>query len=176
MPLHAPKHETFDVAGRTNVDPKGTTRPVDTYRTTSWGLYLARPADHPSFSYLESWLLPDLGLRATVFHFTPGHERDQDFYVDVGDYERPLGPGAPWHGEDHYVDLVVRTGRGTEVLDVDELLEAHVAGLLDAATTERALLRTTTAVDGIARHGHDLTAWLTSLGMPVTWLAAPPPG
>lgn len=166
MGMHRPKVELFDVAGRTNTDPKGVVRPVDTYSEHPWGLYLARPADHASFHYLESWLLPTLGLRATVFHFTRGHERDQDHYVDVGEYTRE---GTLWRSVDHYLDLVVRTGTGTELLDADELLAAAGQGLLDAATAERAMRRMTVAVDGIATHGHDLGAWLASLGMPVTW-------
>ena len=67
----------------------------------------ARRPGRAQFHYLESWLLPSLGLRATVFHFNPGHERDQDYYLDVGRYTP--GPTV-WHSEDHYLDLVVRTG------------------------------------------------------------------
>ena len=166
MGMHQPKVELFDVAGRTNTDPKGVVRPVDIYSEQPWGLYLARPADHASFHYLESWLLPALGLRATVFHFTQGHEREQDHYVDVGEYTRE---GTLWRSVDHYLDLVVRTGTGTELLDADELLAAAGQGLLDAPTAERAVRRMTVAVDGIAAYGHDLGAWLASLGMPVTW-------
>ncbi|MEO9222009.1 MAG: DUF402 domain-containing protein [Mycobacteriaceae bacterium] len=164
--MHPPKFETFDVAAHTNTDPKGFLRPVDAYEVCPWGLYLARPADHAQFDYLQSWLLPSLGLRATIFHFTPGHERDQDRYVDIGEYVRD---GDLWQGTDHYLDLVVRTGRDTQMLDTDELLAAGRAGLLDAATSELAISRAVTAVDGIAVHGHDLDAWLGSLGMPVTW-------
>lgn len=166
MPTHPPKVETFDVAARTNTDPKGFVRAVDVYTVRSWGLYLARPADHHQFHYLESWLLPALGLRATIFHFTPGHDRDQDRYVDIGEYTRD---GGLWRGVDHYLDLVVRTGRDTRLLDTDELLAACTAGLLDTTTSEQAVHRAVAAVDGIANHGHDLDAWLHSLGMPVTW-------
>ncbi len=166
MALHPPKVELFDVPARTNTDPKGVERRVDVYCEQPWGLYLARPADHPSFHYLESWMLPVLGLRATVFHFTPGHERDQDHYVDIGEYTRG---GTVWRSVDHYLDLVVRTGTDTELLDVDELLEATAAGLLAPDTAQRAVHRMTVAVDGLAAHGHDLDRWLTSLGMPVTW-------
>ncbi len=85
--IHPPKHETFDLAARTNTDPKGVVRAVDVYTVEPWGLYLARPTPgRAQFHYLESWLLPALHLRATVFHFNPGHERDQDFYLDVGEY------------------------------------------------------------------------------------------
>jgi len=152
---------------RTNTDPKGIVRAVDVYTVEPWGLYMARPTPgRAQFHYMESWLLPSLGLRATVFHFNPGHELDQDYYLDVGQYT----PGrTAWHSVDHYLDLVVRTGRDTELLDVDELIEAHSTGLLDTATVEQAILTATTAIDGIAAHGHDLGRWLASIGMPIDW-------
>ena len=128
MTIHAPKHETFDLAARTNTDPKGIVRAVDVYTVEPWGLYMARPTPgRAQFHYMESWLLPSLRLRATVFHFNPGHELDQDYYLDVGRYT----PGATrWRAEDHYLDLIVRTGAGVELSDVDELLTAVRHGLL----------------------------------------------
>lgn len=143
------------------------------------GLYLARPTPgRAQFRYLESWLLPELGLRATIFHFNPGHERDQDFYLDVGDYTR--GP-AQWRSRDHYLDLVLRTGRDVELTDVDELMVAVREGLLTQDDAERAVMRAVAAVDGLAGNGYDLQRWLTGLGMPVSWpvndgLAGPPAG
>src|SRR5258708_30129436 len=86
-PIHPPKHETFDLVARTNTDPKGIVRAVDVYTVKPWGLYMARPTPgRQQFHYLESWLLPSLGLRATVFRFNPGHEQNHDYYLDVGCY------------------------------------------------------------------------------------------
>src|SRR5690606_10153043 len=63
--IHPPKHETFDLSARTNTDPKGIVRAVDEYRLMPWGLYMARPTPgRAQFHYLETWLLPSLGLRA----------------------------------------------------------------------------------------------------------------
>lgn len=169
--IHPPKVEVFDVAGSTNTDPKGVVRPVDRYDETDWGLYVARPSDHPSFDYLESWIIPRLGIRASVFHYLPEHTRDQDYYVDIGEYHRT---GSVWHSVDHYLDIVVRTGRDVELLDVDELLAAHTVGMLDAGTAESAIRRASDAVDGIAGAGHDLDAWLASSGMPTRWLTPTP--
>ncbi|MUM17785.1 DUF402 domain-containing protein [Mycobacterium sp. CBMA271] len=165
--MHPPKREIFDLDAMTNTDPKGIVRSVDHYRVEPWGLYLARPTPgRAQFHYLESWLLPALGLRANIFHYNPGYERDQDFYLDVGDFV--AGP-SQWTAVDHYLDLVVRCGRETELVDVDELLDAHKAGLLSTATAELALRRATGAIDALAGHGHDLNAWLTAAGMPLTW-------
>ena len=50
---------------------------------------------HAQFHYLESWLLPSLGLRATMFHFNPGYELDQDYYLDVGRYTQGPNAGIP---------------------------------------------------------------------------------
>jgi len=165
--IHPPKRETFDLIACTNTDPKGIVRAVDEYRLHPWGLYMARPTPgRAQFHYLESWLLPDLGLRANVFHFNPGHERDQDFYLDVGQIS--VGPDR-WETEDHYIDLVVRTNRDTELVDVDELLEAHRDGLVTTETAQAALLCAVGALQGLSGHGHDLNAWLTSIGVQLTW-------
>ena len=166
VPSHRPKIEHFNITERTNTDPKGFVRPVEHYRREPWGLYMARTADHPAFHYLESWLIPDLGIRASIFHFHPYHERDQDRYIDIGDFT--AGPDV-WKSEDHYLDLVVRTGRETELLDVDELISATAHGLISPATADRAVQTAMRAVDGIAAHGHDTDAWLASRGMPVSW-------
>lgn len=166
--MHPPKQETFDLVAYTNTDPKGVVRAVDVYTVQPWGLYLARPTPgRAQFRYLESWLLPALGLRATVFHFNPGHERDQDFYLDIGDYT--AGPRC-WHSQDHYLDLVVRTGSGVELADTDELLTAVRAGLISEEAAEQAVLRAVAAVDGLARHGYDLHEWLSGdYGMQLSW-------
>lgn len=145
-------------------------RAVDEYVVQPWGLYMARPTPgRTQFHYLESWLLPALGLRATVFHFNPGHERDHDYYLDVGEYM----PGTDaWHSEDHYLDIEVRTGAGAALADVDELLEALRHGLLSPEVAERAVRRTVDAVDGLARNGYDLSRWLAGKGMRLTWRGA----
>jgi hypothetical protein len=166
-PIHPPKHETFDLRARTNTDPKGIVRAVDDYVVRPWGLYLARPTPgRAQFSYLESWVLPSLGLRATVFHFNPGHERDHDYYLDVGEYTP--GPYL-WSSEDHYLDIEVRTNTGAHLADVDELLDAVRHGLLRPEVGELAIRRAVAAVDGLARNGYDLNAWLAGIGMPLTW-------
>lgn len=142
-------------------------RAVDEYVVHDWGLYLARRTPgRAQFHYLESWLLPSLGLRATVFHFNPGHERDYDYYLDVGEYTP--GP-ALWRSEDHYLDIEVRTGRATLLADVDELLGAVRHGLLPAEVAEQALRRAVTAIEGLARHDYDLARWLAASGMALTW-------
>ncbi|MGA9869557.1 MAG: DUF402 domain-containing protein [Rhodococcus sp. (in: high G+C Gram-positive bacteria)] len=164
--MHPPKREYFDIAGLTNTDPKGFLRPVDEYRLEPWGLYMARPSDHPQFDYLQSWLIPSLGVRASIFHYLPGHVRDQNYYLDIGEFA--AGPTV-WTSIDHYLDIVVRTGRGFDFLDADELLQARVENQLDAVTAELAMNRSVFAVAGLASHDYDLDAWLASLDMPTRW-------
>ncbi len=142
-------------------------RAVDIYTLHPWGLYMARPTPgRAQFHYLESWLLPGAGLRASIFHWNSGHERDQDFYLDVCDIEVN---GQVWQTVDHYLDLVVHTGVRTDLIDVDELLEALHAGLVSPETAERAIHIAVRAVDGLAAHSHDLQAWLAGNGMDVSW-------
>ncbi len=142
-------------------------RAVDEYTVHPWGLYLARPTPgRTQFHYLQSWLLPSVGLRATIFHFNPGHERDQDYYLDVGEYT----PGSQvWKAEDHYLDIVVHTGTGAELADVDELLDAARLGLVTPEVAERAVRRAVDTIDGLARNDYDLTRWLAGHGMELTW-------
>ena len=141
---------------------------MDVYTREPWGLYMARPTPgRAQFHYLESWLLPTLGLRANIFHWNPGHERDQDFYLDVGDVT--VDDQGVWRTEDHYVDLVVHTGQRAELVDVDELLEALQMGLLSPETAEQAIHCAVAAIDGLAAHDHDLQAWLGSNGMALSW-------
>ena len=134
--LHPVKRETFNTAEYTNIDPKGFRREVDTYTETDFGLYMARGADHPRFGYLESWLLPDLNLRANIFHFRPGVDVHQDFYIDVAEIQRD---GAVWTTRDLYVDLVATRSEPISVLDIDELSAAASAGLISAEDTEKAI-------------------------------------
>ncbi|GAB3134445.1 hypothetical protein GCM10027289_26300 [Tsukamurella serpentis] len=164
--VHPPKREVFDPAAMTNTDPKGFVRAVDEFRVEPYGLYLFRRSDHPRFDALESWLLPDFDLRANIFHFTRGNERDQRVYLDVGRYTRE---GRSWHGVDWYLDLVEHPGRPIELIDVDELLAASTADLIEPGDAERALLAATRAVAGTAAHGHSVDAWLASEGAPISW-------
>lgn len=164
--LHPVKRETFDTTAKLNVDPKGFLREVDVYTQTSFGLYMARGADHPKFGYLESWLLPELSLRANIFHFRAGAEQHQDYYFDIAQIEVD---GPVWHYRDLYVDLLSVTGEPVDVQDIDELAAATSAGLITAAEAESAIETTLTAVEGITRHRDDAMAWLRSLGVELTW-------
>ncbi|CAM3995398.1 DUF402 domain-containing protein [Tsukamurella strandjordii] len=164
--VHPPKRETFDPAAMTNTDPKGIVRAVDEYREEPFGLYLHRQSDHPKFHAIESWLLPDLDLRASIFHFTPGHERDQRVYLDVAGVRRD---GGLWHTEDWYLDILEHPGAPAELIDVDELVAAATAELISPQVAERALLAATRAVAGIAAHGYSADAWLAAEGAPISW-------
>jgi uncharacterized protein len=172
--MHAPKVETFDVRARTNTDPKGFVRPVDEYRIEPFGLYLARPMqDHPRVAWIESWLLPELGIRVTDWGWKPGHERDQDFYLDVVDISRDGPDELVWRTVDHYLDIVVRTGRDSTVLDLDEFIAAVALGLLEPAAAERALTTSYRVLTGLGAHRHDLGAWLAELGIELSWRKQP---
>ncbi|MCQ9351950.1 DUF402 domain-containing protein [Corynebacterium sp. 153RC1] len=163
--MHPVKQETFDVKALTNTDPKGFLREVDSFKETEFGLYMARGANHPNFGYLESWLLPELGLRVNVFHYREGIDRE-DLYIDVADIREVDGK---WTTRDLYVDLVWRAGGAVAVQDIDELAAATSAGLISAEEAERAIETTLNAVEGIIRHGDDPMAWLRSVGVDLQW-------
>ncbi|GAB41459.1 DUF402 domain-containing protein [Gordonia sputi] len=168
--LHPPKREIFDVLAMTNTDNKGFVRPVDRYEEASFGLYMSRTADHPRFSHLESWLLPALGLRANIFHFVEGHRTGQRLYLDIGRFQGPDTDGR-WHAEDWYLDLVDVPGRPLELIDVDELFEAHAAGLLSTDECQEAVYIARRALVGAAEQNHDIQKWLdVASGGHVSWL------
>lgn len=165
--IHPPKVELFDVRARTNTDPKGFVRAVDEYRVETFGLYMARAVvDHPRIAYLQSWLLPDLGLRVNDIRHHPHDPRPWDTYVDIA---TTTIDGDVWRTVDHYLDIGLHTGTGLDVLDTDELTTALLAGLIDPDTARTALDNTFTAVAGIAAHHHNLTTWLSTLDIPLTW-------
>ena len=165
--IHPPKIEIFDLAAGTNTDPKGIVRDVEEYRLEPFGLYLARPAPgRAQFHYLESWLLPGLGLRLTDFWFSDEHERDQDFYLDVVTVEQGA---TTWRTTDWYLDLIVREGRGLDVLDTDELIAACAANLIGPDDARRALEITYDTVDGLAAHGYKVRAWLSTMDIELSW-------
>ncbi len=165
--IHPPKIEIFDLQAMTNTDPKGIVRAVREYRVEPFGLYLARDViDHRYIRSLESWLLPEMGLRITDWFYSPGHEWEDHFYIDVVSIDVDA---HCWRTEDHYLDLIVRPGRGVDVVDTDELLDAVLAGLLDPATAQAALATTYRAVDGLARHEYHVERWLSAVGMRPTW-------
>jgi predicted RNA-binding protein associated with RNAse of E/G family len=169
--VHPPKVSYFDVPARVNVDNKGITRVVDEFRETPFGLYMSREmVGRASAHWVESWLLPELGLCVTDWWWNPGHARDQDFYLDVCEIVRD---GDRWRLTDHYLDIVVRHRQGTEVVDVDEFVDAVALGLLEPGAAQAAMHRAYRAVDGLAVHGHDLDAWLDGMGIALTWKQRP---
>ncbi|MCJ7859289.1 DUF402 domain-containing protein [Corynebacterium kalidii] len=166
--LHHPKTETFDIAGKVNTDPKGFRRQVERWALRDGMLYMARPADHPRFGYLESWLIPDLDLRVNRFHFRDGHGGrfpGQDLYVDIARTEPADGL---WRTTDLYVDLVTYAGGRWEVLDLEELGEALTAGYIDAPTAARALGASQQLIDGMLGAG-GVEPWLASRGFRLSW-------
>lgn len=74
-----------------------------------------------------------------------------------------------WRSVDHYLDLVLRTGREVRIADTDELMAAVRDGLLAPEDADRAVRRAVTAVDGLARNGYDLHRWLSGYGMELEW-------
>lgn len=164
--LHPVKVETFDTHAMINVDPKGFHRQVERFDVVEHGLYMARGADHPRFGYLESWLLPELHLRANIFHFRPGANSERmQFYFDIATIEHR---GSTWTTRDLYVDIVTRPQQPAEVWDLDELAAATAAGLLSARDSEIAMTATLNAVRGMDRYG-DPMAWLCAEGYELRW-------
>ncbi|WP_084511054.1 DUF402 domain-containing protein [Nocardia lijiangensis] len=165
-PPHRPRVEYFNIAELTVTDAKGFVRPVERFQVEPWGLYMARMVD--GSRYLQSWLLPDLSVRATVIHTRAGQHRSRDYVLDIGEYTK-IAPRR-WKAVDQYLDVVVRHRRSTQLRGVGELLAAHAAGLVDTAQAHRAVERATAALDGLAAHDHDVELWLAARDITLTWM------
>ncbi|WP_245722084.1 DUF402 domain-containing protein [Nocardia crassostreae] len=165
---HRPRLKYFNLPELSWTDHRGFLHSVEHMHAEPWGLYVERKVDNPRFHYIESWLLPELTLRVTVYHLRPGHDRKQTYYLDIGDY----GPveGKKWRAEGHYLHVVARPGQVPELLGIDELLAAHAAGYFDTAHTHRAIERAAAVVDGLAGCGHDVDRWLATQGFTLSWL------
>ncbi|WP_433193269.1 DUF402 domain-containing protein [Nocardia sp. CA-107356] len=163
-----PQVEHFNIAELTMTDPKGYVRPIDRVHVEPWGLYVARTVNGPRIQYLETWLLPELWLRVTIAHYQPGHHRDLDYCLHIGEYTR-IEPKR-WKSMDQYLEIAVRHGRKAELHGVDELLSAHAAGLIDTAHAHHALEQATKAMAGVAAHGHEVESWLATQEITLTWM------
>lgn len=164
--IHAPKVESFDIPAMTNTDPKGYVRTVDSYRREPFGLYMARPTPgRRQFHYLESWILPELGIRVSDFHTNEGY-RAQDFYIDVVSV---AATGDRWVVTDLYLDLALYQHDRVDAHDVDELLDAVLADHLGRDIAERALHTGFSATAGLAASGYDLATWLATFQITLSW-------
>lgn len=164
--LHPIKQETFDIEGKINIDPKGFERPVDRFSIVQGALYMARPADHPRFHYMESWLIPPLDLRVTWFHFRDDVAPTQELYVDIAVIDN--SDDTKWTTRDLYVDVTTQRGGRIQVHDLDELGAALEAGYIGVEETNRAMKASQRILDGINLHG-SLQGWLAQEGYQLAW-------
>ena len=126
-----------------------------------------------SAHWIRSWLLPTLGLAVTDFSWNPGHERDQDFYLDVCEIERD---GDRWRPTDLYLDIVLRPAAEPRSSTSTSSSPRSPPGCWTRAEPSTRCTAAHAAVDGLAAHGHDLDAWLAGHGITLTWPAGPPEG
>lgn len=184
---HPPKVETFNLREMVNVDPKGFRREVDEYRLVGQDcLYMRRGMDHPKFGYLESFLLPLLGLRVSIYHFRPGVKAEHTRYVDIVAIDH--SDMDCWHATDLYLDILqapaedgnsassdsiapLPADAATTILveDVDELVAAHAQGLISDELTQFAIEAALSARASIAANGDCIDTWLQNLNLGAAW-------
>lgn len=170
--VHPPKIETFHLESNLNIDPKGFHRQVDSFVHLSDNcLYMRRGMDHPKFGYLESYLLPDEGLRLSIYHFRPDIAQEHVRYLDIVNIDKPE-PGV-WRTRDLYLDILARgnylNNHEIVVDDSDELAEALATGTITTKDGTWALEKAFAALTGISAHGGNIEEWLATLGYTITW-------
>ena len=164
-PIHPPKRETFDLVARHQHRPEGHRARGRRVHPEAVGA-LHGPAHTRSRAVPLPGVLAAAcrwGCASTSSTSTPATNATR---TTTSTSARSLPATGRWRTEDHYLDLVVRTGVGTELLDVDELLDAHRHGLLVVGDRRNgpssARSTRSTAWPGTAT---TLTAWLAGHGM-----------
>ncbi len=156
--MHPPKVSRYDLSVKTHTVDRDS-YPVDRYERGDGWLYLARPfVDHPHIAAMEAYLLPALGLQVNRWEHHPGSSYAwYDFYVDVMSFEvgQPL-----WTSRDLYLDVVVTEGKGAQILDTDEFLQARAEGLLTAEEADAGLTAAHNLLNGLGKYRYSLRAWL----------------
>ncbi len=165
-PVKVERHDTQAGLHQTNTGA----RPVDLYREYPHGLYVSRRfVAHPRVAYWQAHLLPDLlpgGLGIQLCHYDFHGERAHDFYIDIASISRQ---DHVWTVRDHYLDLLVWNGLCAEIADTDELGAALTAGHIAAHEFAAAVAGAHAVLNGLARHGYDVQAWLESRGLSLDW-------
>lgn len=165
-PVKVERHDTQAGIHHTNTGA----RAVDLYREHAHELYVSRRfVAHPRISYWQAHLLPDslpggLGIQLCQYDFHG--ERAHDFYIDVVSISRQ---DHVWTVRDHYLDLLVWNGLCAEIADTDELSAALEAGDILPPEFAAAVSGAHTVVNGLARHGYDVQAWLGSQELSLEW-------
>lgn len=138
---------------------------MQAYRETPYGLFVTRPfVNHPRTRHWRAHLIPQLNLVVCRYDFHG--VREHDFYLDVATITRQ---GNVWTVRDLYLDIVVHDGLGAEIVDTDELLAAHHAGLIGDAELYCSLEVAHHTLSGLAQARYDLSAWAATNGLTLDW-------
>lgn len=116
----------------------------------------------------ESHVLPTLGVEISRFGYRKAYrpENPFDYYVDIISVPEQ---GDCWTVRDLYLDVLVYDGERVKILDTDEYLAAVQEGHLTADEAAHALTALHAFVNGLARHGYNLSAYLQAEGVTLSW-------
>ncbi len=130
--------------------------------------YVAEYDNHPESLTMRGQVLPDLGLQVVRFEYRKPERphANFDYYVDV---VRVSEQGERWVVRDLYLDVLVFEGERAEIIDTDEYLEATEEGHLDAEEAAYALTTAHILLNGLAKHGYSLAAYLQAEGVTLAW-------
>ena len=164
-PAKSPKVERHDLARREHHTNTGI-RAVERYQVHAAGLAVVRPfTAHPRIRAWQAHLLPALGLQVCRYEFHG--PREHDYYIDLATISEA---GGVWTLTDHYLDVLVWEGRRAELIDEDEFLAAVQAGYLSAVQARTVRAQAQALLGGLAKHGHDLQAYLADQGVHLEWV------
>lgn len=129
---------------------------------------LFNEARGPKLWCRESHVLPKLGIEISRLGYREAYRPSKpfDYYLDIVQVPEQ---GERWTVRDLYLDVLVFDGERAEILDTDEYLAALQEGHMDAREAACALETTHNLLNGLARHGYNLEAYLQAEGVTLTW-------
>ena len=138
----------------------------ETLTSFSYGLQFSK-GQNPKLSRNESHVLPELGIKVSRHTYWRGRSpEDFDYYVDVA---RISERGGRWVVRDLYLDVLVYEGVRAEIVDTDEYLAAIEEGHLNADEAAFALTTAHALLNGLAKYGYSLEAYLQAEGVTLAW-------
>ena len=124
--------------------------------------------DHPESLAMRGQVLPNLGIQVVRFEYRKPKRTHAnfDYYVDVMQVSEQ---GERWVVRDLYLDILVFEGKRAEILDTDEYLAAIQEGHLNADEAAYALTTAHSLLNGLAKYGYSLEAYLQAEGVTLAW-------
>jgi hypothetical protein len=145
----------------------GTVRKLSACHAEPWGLHLEFPTpEDPDWESEACWLLPAEGLRLSARRPRLHDRRTRSSVLTAVRIEHDA---RHWRTTDMLLGLTLVSGSVPRFASSEEYAAAVAGGVLRQVDADLALHAVNRALQQLARHGHDLAAWLAGRGITQHW-------